>query len=338
MHLGGSPALPGPRGPLTAGLANYLGGDTNIPAVDIEPTVGVLWDDDFQLALYECYELHYRSFEGVSESFEWDPVLLGFRGELERGFLDGIQSTSAGAPCAPEEIGSALFAIADADDSPSLAPHLESTGTVDQFREFTVHRSAYQLKEADPHTWAIPRLAGPPKSALVEVQTDEYGSGDPARMHSVLFAKAMAALDLDPSYGAYVQNLPGTTLATVNLISLFGLHRRWRGALVGHLAMFEITSPGPNRRYASALRRLGLGDDALDFYEEHVEADSVHENIAAYDLAQGLAVSEPDLAPDILLGARALLHLDGVMAGAILAAWDQDRSSLLEGDAFASPR
>ena len=27
-------------------------------------------------------------------------------------------------------------------------------------REIAVHRSGYQLKEADPHTWAIPRLNG----------------------------------------------------------------------------------------------------------------------------------------------------------------------------------
>ena len=97
---------------------------------------------------------------------------------------------------------------------------------------------------------------------------------------------------------------------------------------MGHLATFEITSPGPNRRYARALRRLGFGKEATDFYDEHVEADSVHENIAAYDLAQGLALAEPDLTPDILFGARALLALDAAMARAIIGAWERNRSSL----------
>ena len=62
-----------------------------------------------------------------------------------------------------------------------------------------------------------------------------------------MFAVTMAELGLDPAYGGYVERLPGSTLATVNLISLFGLRRRWRGALVGHLAGFEISSPGPER-------------------------------------------------------------------------------------------
>jgi len=36
---------------------------------------------------------------------------------------------------------------------------------------------------------------------------------------------------------------------------MFGLHRRFRGALVGHLAIFEMTSIGPMGRYATGLRR-----------------------------------------------------------------------------------
>ena len=92
------------------------------------------------------------------------------------------------------------------------------------------------------------------------------------------------------------------TLATVNLMSLLGLHRRLRGAIVGHLALFEMTSSVPNRRYANGLRRLGFaaGDR---FFDEHVVADAVHENIAAVDLAGGLAAPGPALAADILWGA-----------------------------------
>src|SRR6478735_6145188 len=137
-------------------------------------------------------------------------------------------------------------------------------------------------------------------------------------MHAVLFAKTMRGLGLDDTYGAYLDAIPGITLATVNLMSGFGLHRSRRGAIVGHLAMFEMTSSIPNRRYGNALRRLGLGAEATDFYDEHVEADAVHENIAAYDLAGGLARQEPELAPDILFGARALLLLEARFAQQLL--------------------
>ena len=76
-------------------------------------------------------------------------------------------------------------------------------------------------------------------------------------------------------------------------MSMFGLHRRLRGAIVGHLALFEMTSSIPNRRYANGLRRLGFGADATGFFDEHVVADAVHENVAAVDLAGGLADAGP---------------------------------------------
>ena len=133
---------------------------------------------------------------------------------------------------------------------------MEQRGSLAEMREFAVHRSAYQLKEADPHTWAIPRLEGSTKAALIRIQADEYGYGTTRRMHQQLFVETMRALGLDPTYGAYLDALPGTTLATVNLITLFGLHRRWRGALVGNLAVYEMTSVVPMGRYSSALGRL----------------------------------------------------------------------------------
>jgi hypothetical protein len=193
-----------------------------------------------------------------------------------------------------------------------------------------VHRSAHQLKEADPHSWALPRLGGGPKAALVEIQADEYGGGRAERIHAVLFATAMAALGLDDRYGAYVDLLPAVTLRTVNLMSLCGLHRRLLGAIVGHLAMFEMTSSIPNRRYGNGLRRLGLGEAATDFFDEHVTADAVHEAVAVVDLAGGLVRQDPALAPDVLWGARCLLAVEAEWAGHLLGAWESGTTSLRE--------
>jgi hypothetical protein len=140
----------------------------------------------------------------------------------------------------------------------------------------------------------------------------------------------MRALGLDSGYGAYLDHIPGVTLATVNLMSLCGLHRRRRGAIVGHLALFEMTSSVPNRRYANGLRRLGYGADATAFFDEHVEADAVHENIAAVDLAGGLVRQQPALCADVLWGARALVEVEARWAAHLLAAWEAGRTSLRE--------
>ncbi|HEY6758250.1 MAG TPA: iron-containing redox enzyme family protein [Baekduia sp.] len=333
------PQLPSPRGPLSgfvlATLQDHPGARVRIDAPDLAATTtgDPLADDDLHLALYCLYELQYRGFAGVDERWEWDPGLLTLRATLEATFERGLTDALANRErprATADTMDLALRAIADANESPSLSRHLEARGTLDQFRELATHRSAYQLKEADPHSWAIPRLSGPPKAALVEIQADEYGGGDPERVHAHLFARTLRALGLDDTYGAYLDVLPGVTLATVNLMSYFGLHRRWRGRIVGHLALFEMTSSIPNRRYATGLRRLGLdGADATAFFDEHVTADAVHENIAAVDLAGGLVRAEPDLLDDVLFGAQALVELDGRWATALLDAWAAGRSALL---------
>ena len=301
-----------------------------LPDVDVDDALG---DDDLHLALYLLYELHYRGLPGVDERWEWHPPLLAFRVVLEDVFEGALRDALAGwtPPAADAStMDLALRSIDDADDAPSLSRYLETQGTVEQLQEFLAHRSAYQLKEADPHSWAIPRLSGAPKAALVEVQADEYGGGRAERVHATLFADAIRAVGLDERYGAYVDTLPGVTLATVNLMSLCGLHRRLRGAIVGHLALFEMTSSIPNGRYGRAVRRLGFpGGPATEFFDEHVEADAVHENIAAVDLAGGLVRLEPALTDQVLWGARALVELEGRWARHLLAAWQDGRSSLL---------
>jgi hypothetical protein len=138
----------------------------------------------------------------------------------------------------------------------------------------------------------------------------------------------MRALRLDHSYGAYLDLIPGVTLATVNLMSLFGLHRRWRGAIVGHLALFEMTSSIPNRRYADGLRRLGFDGDATLFFDEHVEADAVHENVAAVDLAGGLIRQDQTMSTSVLWGANALALLDARWGGHVLSCWRDGLTSL----------
>jgi hypothetical protein len=341
-----APVLPAPRGLLSSAVRAALrgtaptGGLPGRAAAAVRARAGegqVLDDEDLQLSLLMLQEQHYRGYAGVAADLEWDGALVTARRTLERALERDLRAVTRdevgavvrglGRPAA-DEVCAALLDVAATGRGPGLAAHLDRRGTPDQVREFLVHRSVYHLKEADPHTWAIPRLAGRAKAALVEVQADEYGGGRPDRMHSALFATTMRALGLDDAYGRYVDDVPAVTLATVTTMSTFGLNRALRGAVAGHLAAFEMTSSIPNRRYGNALRRIGAPADALWFFDEHVEADAVHEQVAGRDLAGGLAEQEPELLPDIVLGAVACLELDARWAAHVLAAWGGGRSSL----------
>jgi hypothetical protein len=334
--------LPAARGPVSAGVLGALvrpPHDLPAPLLRLAASGSAdpLTDDDLLLALHACYELHYRGLAGVDERWEWHPSLLALAAALEARLERAVVELAAGlvpaGEVAPAGLPRALAALVAADDGPSVGAHLARDGTLAQFREYVVHRSVYQLKEADPHTWALPRLSGRAKAALVEVQADEYGGGRPERMHSVLFAGTMRELDLDDRYGAYVDRVPAVTLATSVVASFFGLHRRWRGAVTGHLAALEMTSSLPMRRYGKALRKLGYGPVATLFFDEHVEADAVHEQVAAHDLCGGLAADSPELTGQILLGAACCLALEARLAAHLLGRWHQGLGSLREDPA-----
>lgn len=322
------PPLPRPRGRLTELLLGHLRLPPHplpaLPVPDEDPIAG----DELHLALYVCYELHYRSFAGVDDRWEWEPSLLALRRELESRFEAGLAMV-ADSLLVVTDVEDELHRVIAAGSGPSLSSYMAERGTRAELDELAIHRSAYQLKEADPHTWAIPRLSGGPKAAMVEIQSDEYGNGVATEMHASLFADTMAALGLDTAYGAYLDRLPGITLATVNLISLFGLHRRHRGALVGHLAVFEMTSVVPMGRYSRGLERLEIAPAARRFYDVHVEADAHHSVVASRRMAGGLAAIEPTLAPDIIFGARALMAVEERFATHVLTSWAAARSSLL---------
>jgi hypothetical protein len=285
-----------------------------VTAAAVAATSDIVSDDDLQLTLFCLNALHYDGLSAVDESWEWDPELMAVRSAIEvpfeRALRERVPLPERPATLTADAVASTLFALAAQDKSPGLSRFVATKASKEQLLEFMVQRSVYQLREADPHTWAIPRLNGRSKAALVEIQTDEYGGGRPNRMHSELFAQTMRGLGLDPTYGGYVDHVPGVTLASVNMMSMFGLHRRLRGAIVGHLASFEITSSVPNRFYGNGFRRLGHAD-LTEYFDEHIEADAVHEQIAARDLAGGLVEAEPQTLDDVLFGAAACLAMDG---------------------------
>lgn len=341
--------VPAPRGELTSALLTVLQDGPQATAEQygkldgaagrvLAGSADVLRDDDLQLALFLLYELHYSGLDGVDADMEWQPELIRVRRKLEAAFEAALRQ-AVPVPAAPsseaEEVAQTLFKLAADDDGPSVSRFVARHATEDQLREFLVLRSVYQLREADPHSWAIPRLAvGRAKAALVEIQADEYGGGRPERMHSALFARTMEGLGLDTTYGRYLDRIPALVLASSNAMSLFGLNRRLRGCIAGHLAAFEMTSSIPNSFYARGFKRAGYGPDVTFYFDEHVEADAVHEQIAARDLAGGLAEAEPELLEDILFGAATVLTLDALQGAEQLEAWKEGRSALLENSPF----
>ncbi|MCQ0003072.1 iron-containing redox enzyme family protein [Streptomyces sudanensis] len=318
--------LPPARGEVSEGVLTALRGPVGGPVPGPAAVRGAdPLGDDLQLALYLCYELHYRGFHGVAPEWEWDPGLLALRRAVEERFLGELRARTEGRPDVYDALDELLVEPVDGE---GVSHFLRDKGELWHLREYAAQRSLYHLKEADPHAWVIPRLHGRAKAAFVAVEYDEFGGGRPERMHARLFADLMTDLGLDTRYGRYLDHAPAEMLANVTLMSLLGLHRAHRGALVGHFATVEVTSSPGSRRLAEAMRRTGAGPAAEHFYAEHVTADAVHEQIVRRDVIGGLLADEPGLAPDVAFGIAATVHLEGLLGERLLRSWSEGATSL----------
>jgi hypothetical protein len=278
--------------------------------------------DDAQVSLWALYELSYRGFEDVEDSLEWHPDLVALRGELETDLETALRERfRAAVREVPAWTPEAFFDFCAQHDGPSLAAFVHREADADQVLDLLRLRSIYHLKEADPAAWVVPRVDDATKAALVELQYDEYGTGNPHLLHAGLFARGLEACGLSPAYGAYVDDVPAEILEQNNAMTLFGLNRRLRGAALGHLAAFEVTSSLPSRRIAQGLRRLGLPEEMAAYYDEHVEADAVHEQLAVRNICGSLLAAEPALVADVFLGAFSCLDLEDRVAHRVLGEW-----------------
>ncbi|GGF49829.1 hypothetical protein GCM10011519_24750 [Marmoricola endophyticus] len=317
--------LPDPVGPLSRRAHALLRGAHRAPGPLELPEAGSFTEDlDAQLALWLIHQLSYRGYDDVDDDLEWSPAVVTLRRGLESAFEAELRSatrerlavTDAGTPV--EEL---LLAMVAVDDGPSVAAYLHRHATREHVLDYLRERSVQQLAEADAQSFMLPRLRGAAKVALAEIQYDEYGAGRADRLHQDLYARTMRGAGLDDSWGAYLPDVGATSLALANLPSMLALNRRLVPAGAGHFAVFEASSSVPSRKIAAGIERVGLGPEVAAYFDEHVEADAVHEQVAARDLCGSLVVERPELRSEVLFGAACCLHLDRLAAEELLGRW-----------------
>ena len=318
--------LPSPRGALSSSVFDALrGAPHSLTFADELPPTRT---DDFQVTLWTLQELRLRTIEGVRPGWEDEPSVTALRASLEAAQETELRDELFQPDTAPSDVPAAVAELVQADEGPSLSRWMEREGELEHMREFVAHRAAYQLKEADPHSFAIPRLdAGRAKSALLKIQLDEYGNAEPGQSHAELFAVTMRALDVTFD----IDVLPAVTLRTNTVLNTFAGKRRLLGACVGHLAVFEMTSVEPMARYAAALRRILPAESATTaarFYDVHVAADGFHQELALDEMVSGFVEQYPHEAGEVLFGAKAVMAVERDLTTHLLDTWSAGKSSL----------
>jgi hypothetical protein len=328
-----SPPLPPPEGPLSdivtraivrpAGVhRDRLMKESVVDVLDggIEDPLG---DHDLQLALDLCFELHYLSFREVDPSWEWDPALIELRSHMEDRFIESLadEAGPAGSEQSPEAVCEALGSIEQGPASAELARYVEHDCSQQQMAELMVQRSAERLRRTDAYLWSIPRLTGRVRAALAAILRTDFP-------RDALFERALRAFGLDDRIGAYRDLFPAPALATSNLPTMLSLRRRARGAMAGHLVAQKLLGPEHDHACARAMHRLGISGEPAEYCETSATSAESMVELAVSELAGRLVADEPQLAADVMFGARSYVAVQERLAEWLLGCWKDGESSL----------
>jgi len=199
-----------------------------------------------------------------SLALRWCPMHVPGRGDLRSSDVaigrerlhgvpvlgEGERARAASWRCCPRAMNSAF------DGSNSCARDIAAANSSGEVRMRTVRgRLEYpelmtvSLFHDLPFGKGVPHPVIPARDSASSRQSDRTSTavGSRARATPKLFAQTMSALDSTRPRRLY-DLVPWHNPRHRPLVSFFGLHRRWRGALVGHLAAFEIDVGHPMGR------------------------------------------------------------------------------------------
>ena len=225
-------------------------------------------------------------------------------------------------PKRTNDVVAGLHELIATASGPSVPKYLCEKGSLDQLREYVVHRSVNELREVVPDFYEASSIGAhhDPDSNSAPLESRPL---DETQRSRASFGDTMSALNLDATPGAYVVRLPASTLATTNLGTMFAHQPQWRAALAGLEAVLELSSVASQEQFSVTLARFGIGAQGRRFFETSRELGR-HE--ASLD---HLTRSEPGPLADTLFGAACALRLEKRSSRHLLGSWAKHRTSLL---------
>jgi hypothetical protein len=210
---------------------------------------------------------------GATVDFHGHPSAVELQHRLDHAYLDRLRRRSGELRLDLPDGVTGMRRTAAIDRVPAVYEWLRDGADWDQMVTFLTVEGGPDAGFDDLVSLAQVGIRGVPKVALGENYWDEMGRGRPERVHTELHQRLVDAIGMP--------RRPRDSLSTVALdrMALNGVlatHRWLQPELLGALGLIELQAGPRCRAVVGALERLGAGEDALDFYREHAEADPRH--------------------------------------------------------------
>lgn len=261
-------------------------------------------DRDAVLTLQRVHDLHLGPFGQVASGAnrQHHPVIADIKWRLECAFLERLEGwDEARRWDLPDDPIEALRAVQATDRVPWVYHWLAERASPGGVRTFLELEGGPDGRFDDLVAQCQVGITGGAKVELAHNYWDEMGRGDGASVHTELHRVMADALGFravsraEQPLACLERALLGSTLAT----------NRWlQPEMVGALGLIELQAGPRCRKVVAALERIGAGEQALAFYEEHARVDPLHGRAWVDRVVTPLAAEHPDLAWRIVRGAR----------------------------------
>ena len=252
------------------------------------------------LAIHDLSVAPVDALEG-RERWQHHPAVTELRWRLERGLLGSLERRDRATRWhLPADAPGAMRAVARIDQVPDVYRWLATVASRDELIQFLALEGGPDGGFDDLVAACQIGLDGPAKLELARNYWDEMGQGSLDRVHTELHRTLVRALGV-PAVPREEQ--PVEALERAALGSLLATNRSLQPELVGALGLLELQAGPRCRKVVEGLQRIGAGDDALAFYDEHATVDPHHGKAWVDEVVTPLS-SSSRWAEGIVRGAR----------------------------------
>lgn len=191
----------------------------------------------------------------------------------------------------------------DLDPEPSRENlYFRDEMTLKGYRQLLAVSSLDGLVEASQLSRVLGGAANEIQSMLTRIFIEEYGSGRRHRKHSSFFSAMLEGFNMNAQPEAYFDLVPWEVLANINHSFCLSESNRQFLRYVGGLLYTEVSVPSAFVHFRRAGERLGLGKDAVAYWDIHIKEDIRHGQWMMNDVALPLVQRYPDRAWEIPWG------------------------------------
>jgi len=170
------------------------------------------------------------------------------------------------------------------------------------YRRLLAIASLDGLVEASQLSRVLGGAANEIQSMVTRIFLEEYGGGQLRRKHSSFFSSMLEELGMNSKPEAYFDLVPWQVLANINHSFFLCDRKRHFLRYMGGLLYTEVSVPASFVNFRQAGERLGLSDNAIEYWDLHIREDKRHGQWMLDDVALPLAERYRENAWEILWG------------------------------------